>query len=165
MSTSTAPTPTGRPPRIAAERLAAWRGFLEAHARVTDVLARELRDEVRLPLAWYDVLVQLQEADGHRLRMQELAAAVLLSKSGLTRLVDRMEAEGLVRRTACADDRRGTFAELTDEGYETLRRTAPTHLRGVEEHFTSLLDDHEAEVLARALQRIAQHAREVEADA
>jgi len=160
MSAGTAPNPTdGRPPRIAPQRLAAWRGFLEAHARVTEVLARELRAEVGLPLAWYDVLVQLEEADDHRLRMQDLADAVLLSKSGLTRLVDRMESEGLVRRAACPDDRRGTFAELTDLGFETLRSTAPTHLRGVDEHFTSLLDDHEAEVLATALQRIAGQGR------
>jgi DNA-binding MarR family transcriptional regulator len=118
---------------------------------VTEVLARELKDDEGLPLAWYDVLVQLQEAPGRQLRMQELAAAVLLSKSGLTRLVDRMEREGLVRRAACPDDRRGVLCELTDEGYDTLRRTSRTHLRGIEEHFASHLDDHEAEVLARAL--------------
>ncbi|GGI09543.1 MarR family winged helix-turn-helix transcriptional regulator [Egicoccus halophilus] len=161
MSTSTAATsPTDRPGRIPAERLAAWRAFLEAHARVTEVLARELRDEVDLPLAWYDVLVHLQEADDQRLRMQELAEAVLLSKSGLTRLVDRMESEGLVRRAACPDDRRGTFAELTEHGFATLKATAPTHLRGVDEHFTSLLDEDEARVLAAALQRIAERARD-----
>jgi DNA-binding MarR family transcriptional regulator len=136
-------------------RAAAWRAFLEAHARVTARLERELRDEQGLPLTWYDVLVQLHEADGHQLRMQELADAVLLSKSGLTRLVDRMERAGLVRRAACPSDRRGTFAELTAEGLRTLRRTAPTHLRGVGEHFSQHLDETEAEVLAQALRRIA----------
>jgi DNA-binding MarR family transcriptional regulator len=158
MTTTTSPPP--RPPRIPAERLAAWRAFLEAYARVTEVLTRELRDEESLPLTWYDVLVHLREAEGQRLRMQELADAVLLSKSGLTRLVDRMENEGLVRRAACDDDRRGTFAELTEQGFETLRRTAPTHMRGVDEHFTSLLDDEEAAVLERALRRIAERARD-----
>ncbi|MFA9446829.1 MarR family winged helix-turn-helix transcriptional regulator [Egicoccus sp. AB-alg6-2] len=158
MSTDTAPAATGHA-RIPAQRLAAWRAFLEAHARVTDVLGRELREQVQLPLAWYDVLVHLQEADGHRLRMQELAEAVLLSKSGLTRLVDRMESEGLVQRAACPDDRRGTFAELTPQGLQMLRSTAPTHLRGVDEHFTSLLEDDEVEVLIRALDRIASRAR------
>lgn len=152
--------PAASPPRIPARRLAAWRAFLEAHARVTEVLGRELRDEVQVPLAWYDVLVHLQEAEGQRLRMQELADAVLLSKSGLTRLVDRMESEGLVQRAACPDDRRGTFAELTPKGFELLRSTAPTHLRGVDEHFTSLLDEDEVEVLASALRRIADHIRE-----
>lgn len=154
MSTGTAPAPANAP-RIPADRLAAWRAFLEAHARVTEVLARELRDEIQVPLAWYDVLVHLQEADDNRLRMQELAEAVLLSKSGLTRLVDRMESEGLVQRAACPDDRRGTFAELTPQGFELLRSMTPTHLRGVHEHFTSLLADEEVEVLATALRRIA----------
>ena len=160
MSAGTAPTPSASQPRIPTERLQAWRAFLEAHARVTEVLGRELRERVQLPLGWYDVLVHLQEADDHRLRMQELADAVLLSKSGLTRLVDRMESEGLVQRAACPDDRRGTFAELTPQGFELLRSTAPTHLQGVAEHFTSLLDDDEVEVVARALRRIADRARE-----
>jgi DNA-binding MarR family transcriptional regulator len=146
-----APTPA----RLSAAKLAAWRAFLEAHARVTDVLARELRDEEALPLAWYDVLVQLQEASDHRLRMQELAEAVLLSKSGLTRLVDRMEREGLVRRSVCSDDRRGILAELTEEGYATLRRTAGTHLRGVDEHFASRLSEEEAAALADLLGRMS----------
>jgi DNA-binding MarR family transcriptional regulator len=134
--------------------MAAWRAFLEAHARVTDLLGRELRAEESLPLTWYDVLVQLQEAPGHRLRMQELADAVLLSKSGLTRLVDRMEREGLVQRSACPDDRRGILAELTDTGYETLRRTSSTHLRGVDEHFAARFTPAEAATLADLLGRL-----------
>jgi DNA-binding MarR family transcriptional regulator len=155
--TSSRTLPTLTP--VPAAQLRAWRAFLEAHARTTEVLARELRDEEELPLAWYDVLVHLHEAEGRRLRMQELASEVLLSKSGLTRLIDRMEQAGLVRRAACSEDRRGTFAELTDAGRETLRRTAPTHLRGVAEHFAAYLDDDEAAVLERLLRRIADAAR------
>lgn len=135
-------------------QLGAWRAFLEAHARTVEILARELREEEDLPLAWYDVLVHLSEAEDGRLRMQELAGAVLLSKSGLTRLVDRMERAGLVCRTACSSDRRGTFAEITPEGYERLRATAPTHLRGVREHFADLLSDEEAATLETLLRRI-----------
>ena len=158
MTSSTAPT--SRPPslpvlaRIPPAQLAAWRAFLEAHAVTVDNLARELRETEDLPLAWYDVLVQLQESPDGRLRMQELADAVLLSKSGVTRLVDRMERGGLVERARCTDDRRGTFAGLTPAGRQRLRETAPTHLRGVAEHFTSLLDDEEAAVLERLLLRI-----------
>lgn len=140
-------------------QLAAWRAFLEAYAHTTELLERELKAEEQLPLAWYDVLVQLREAEGHRLRMQELADRVLLSKSGLTRLIDRMERDGLVQRQACPSDRRGTFAELTAAGMDTLRRSAPTHLRGVREHFTSLLTDEEAAVLETALDRVAAAAR------
>lgn len=145
---------------VPAPQLRAWRAFLEAHAHTTERLARELRDEEELPLAWYDVLVHLDEAEGHRLRMQELADGVLVSKSGLTRLVDRMEHDGLVRRMRCPEDRRGTYAELTDEGRAALRRTAPTHLRGVAEHFAAHLDAEEAEVLERLLRRIADAARD-----
>lgn len=147
-------TRTQTPSTVPVAQLDAWRAFLTAHARVTDVLARELRDEDDLPLTWYDVLVQLSEAAGHRLRMQELAGRVLLSKSGLTRLIDRMERAGLVRRVACDDDRRGTFAEMTTAGYERLRDSAPTHLRGVREHFADAIDDREAAILATALRRV-----------
>ena len=152
------PSGSSRSP-VAHAHLAAWRAFLEAHARVTEVLGRELREQEGLPLAWYDVLVQLSEADDHRRRMQELADAVLLSKSGLTRLIDRMEREGLVTRVECPTDRRGTLAELTPAGYERLAATAPTHLDGVRRHFTDLLADEEAEILGRALSRIAEQAR------
>ena len=151
--------PAQRPSTVPEPQLAAWRALLEAHARTTEVLARELRDEVGLPLSWYDVLLQLNEAPDQRLRMQELADAVLLSKSGLTRLVDRMERDGLVARSACSDDRRGTFAELTTAGRDRLRSTAPTHLRGVREHVADLLDDQEAAILERLLRRLADAAR------
>jgi len=150
-------TPTTAPrgeSAIPADRLAAWRAFLEAHAHVTEVLTRELKAERGLPLTWYDVLVQLSEAEDHRLRMQDLASKVVLSKSGLTRLIDRMERAGLVRRSACPSDRRGTYAELTEEGYETLRDAAPVHIDGVHRHFTSQLDDDETQVLTRVMRRI-----------
>ncbi len=160
MGMASSPTPSPRSPglpvldQIPPAQLAAWRAFLEAHALTVDNLARELREIEDLPLAWYDVLVQLQESPDGRLRMQELAEAVLLSKSGVTRLVDRMERAGLVERARCTDDRRGTFASLTPVGRQRLRETAPTHLRGVAEHFTSLLDDEEAAVLEQLLLRI-----------
>lgn len=156
MSTLRESTITSVPPA----QLAAWRAFLEAHAHTTEILSRELKAEEDLPLSWYDVLVHLNEADDHQLRMQELADRILLSKSGLTRLIDRMEREGLVLRSACPSDRRGTYAELTPHGLETLRRSAPTHLRGVRDHFASLLTEEEAEVLESALDRIAAAARE-----
>jgi DNA-binding MarR family transcriptional regulator len=135
--------------------MAAWRGFLEAHRRVMDVLETELRQHEDLPLAWYDVLVQLSESPTRSLRMQGLADAVLLSKSGLTRLVDRMEAAGLVERAPCEDDGRGIMAVLTDRGYQRLRDAAPTHVAGVRAHFADLLRPGEANVLAQALGRIA----------
>lgn len=135
--------------------LDAWRGFLRAHARVTRLLDAELTAECDLPLGTYEVLVHLHEAPGRRLRMTELADRVLLSRSGLTRLVDRMEREGLITRESCPSDLRGTNAVLTDAGYERLRAAAPTHLRGVREHLVDLLTPEEIRVLGDALGRVA----------
>ena len=144
---------------LAPAHMAAWRAFIEAHAHVLARLSRELQAEESLPVTWYDVLVQLSEADDHSLRMQDLADRVLLSQSGLTRLVDRLQQAGLVERVRCVDDGRGFFAQLTDEGLKTLRRAYPTHLRGVRRWFADALSAEEAEVLARALSRIAADAR------
>src|SRR5262245_41119848 len=147
------------PARPDPAQLAAWRLLLEAHATVTELLERELVAERGLPLTRYDVLLNLAEAQGGRLRMQELSASVLLSKSGLSRLVDRMVEVGLVRRERCEDDRRGWFAVLTDQGRSALRRAAPVHLRGIHEHFTSHLTPQEVEAMRVALARVVAAAR------
>jgi DNA-binding MarR family transcriptional regulator len=136
-----------------AERLAVWRGFLEAHATITGLLEHELLEQRDLPLTWYDVLLQLHEAGG-RLRMQELADAVLLHKSSVTRLVDRMEAAGLVEREVDADDGRSRHTVLTTEGRQTLRWAAPAHLRGVQRHFAGHLTDTDVVALARVLAKL-----------
>ena len=136
------------------KRLRTWRSFLEAHARVTAELAVELQESRGLPLSWYDVLEQLAGAPGGRLRMQELAASVLLSKSGLTRLFDRMEAANLVRREPCDTDARGILAVLTPAGRAALRGAAPVHMRGVQEHFARYLTNDEARVLERAFDKM-----------
>ena len=135
-------------------RLRAWAAFLRTHARVMRALERELQDEQHMALTDYDVLVQLAGVEPHRLRMSELAERVLLSRSGVTRLVDRLEADGLVERVSCDDDRRGQWASLTDAGHERLRRATPTHLRGVAEHFLDRLGDEEIASLERMLARV-----------
>ena len=147
-------TDTVPEPSVSAGRLAAWREFLRAHAVVTSTLSAELEAARDLPLPWYDVLVGLSEAPGDRLRMQDLAARVLFSRSGLTRLVDRMVKAGLVARERCEDDRRGTFAVLTAEGRRRLREASGVHLRGVHEHFTSHLTDDDVQALRAALGRV-----------
>jgi DNA-binding MarR family transcriptional regulator len=149
----------GMPARPDPAQLAAWRLLLEAHATVTELLEHELVDERGLPLSRYDVLLNLSEAPGGRLRMQELSASVLLSKSGLSRLVDRMVEAGLVRRERCQDDRRGWYAVLTDQGRSALRRAAPIHLRGIHEHFTSHLRPEEVLAMTAALARVVAAAR------
>lgn len=135
-------------------RLTAWRSFLRAHARVVARLERELQSEQQLALTDYDVLVQLAAAGDRRLRMSELADALLLSRSGATRLIDRLVAEGLVERVTCESDRRGQWASLTDAGYERLRAASPTHLRGVAEHFLDRLPPDDLVVLERMLDRV-----------
>lgn len=137
----------------------AWQAFLHAHRRVTSRLEDELQESHGIPLPWFDVLASLAEADDERCRMQELAQAVLISKSGLTRLVDRMQKAGFVVREACEEDRRGTYATLTDLGRATLERCAPTYVRGVTEHFSDLLDDDEAVTLVDVMSRIAEKSR------
>lgn len=135
-------------------RLEAWRLFLVSHRRVLSILADELRGDEWLSLPWYDVLVQLSDAEDHRLRFQDLAHSVVLSPSGLSRLIDRMEQDGLVTREPCEDDRRGTYAVMTSAGNERLVATAPHHLAGVHEHFTSHLSEAEALTMTNVLQRI-----------
>lgn len=133
----------------------AWRELLHAHAHVTRVLEAELEAAHRLPLASYDVLVQLAEAPNGELRMSELAQAVLLSRSGLTRLVDRLEREGLVARRSCPSDARGTLATLTPQGFDRLRAASGTHLKGVARHVLSHFSRTEQDLLAELLGRLS----------
>ena len=140
--------------RVAPERLAVWRQFLEVHAVVGGALEFELDEARGLPLAWYDVLVSLQEAPDRRLRMQDLARRVLFSRSGLTRLVDRMVDAGYVTRERCEDDRRGMFAVLTPAGATCLRDASGVHLRGVRDHFDRHLDDVDVVALRRAFAKV-----------
>ena len=126
-----------RRPRPA--ELHAWRSFLRAHAAVVSRLEADLLSVHGLALGAYDVLVQLVEAPGRRLRMTELAGAVLISRSGLTRLVDRMVRDGLVRREPDPGDARGVWAVVTDAGYERLRSASRTHLTGVRRYVVDRL--------------------------
>jgi len=130
--------------------LAAWRGFLRTHAALFKALDAELEAAHGLPLTTYEVLVSLLHAPGRRLRMAELAQHMLLSRSGVTRLVDRLERDGLLRREECSDDGRGCFATLTDEGEAVLRKARPTHLEGVRRRFLDRLGPADQEALARA---------------
>jgi DNA-binding MarR family transcriptional regulator len=150
----TAPPEQRAPEWLSSGEIDAWRSFLRAHAVVTRYLEGELLAEHELPLPAYDVLVQLVEAPDHRLRMTELADAVLLSRSGLTRLVDRLEREGLVQREACLTDGRGLYAVLTDAGVERLRTASGTHLRGVYRRFVSRLGARDVKALQRMLTKL-----------
>jgi DNA-binding MarR family transcriptional regulator len=133
----------------------AWRGFLQAHAMLLRRLEAELSAGTGMSLAHYDVLVQLSFAEGRRLRMHELANRVLLSRSGITRVVDRLEEDGLVARMACPSDARGAFAVLTDAGLDRLREATPVHLDGVRRRFVEPFAEEELAELSVLLERLA----------
>ena len=137
-------------------RLAPWRAFLEAHARVSRRLDEELRTEHDLSLAEYDTLLAIAWAPERRIRMRLLADSILLSKSGVTRLIDRLVADGLVERIACASDARGAEAVLTDAGLERLRAASATHLRGIEEYFLRGFTPGDAETIERVMRSVAE---------
>jgi DNA-binding MarR family transcriptional regulator len=139
---------------LSAVELGAWRGMLRVHAALIRELDGELLAAHDLPLSSYDVLIYLRVAPGKRLRMAELADSVLLSRSGVTRLVDRLERQGLIVRDTCTSDGRGTFAVLTDEGEELLARARPTHLAGVRERFLRQFSDDELRTLASFWERV-----------
>ncbi len=132
-----------------------WRTFLRAHTHTMRELERELLAETGMPIGWYDVLLQLAEAPERRLRMAELADRVLLSRSGLTRLIDRLQAEGLVRREPSPDDARGTYTVLTEEGMARLRKAAPVHLAGINANWLAHFTDDELRELGDLLRRVA----------
>jgi DNA-binding MarR family transcriptional regulator len=136
--------------------LAAWRGFLRTHAALVKALDAELEAAHGLPLVSYEVLTFLQGAPDRRLRMAELAERVLLSRSGMTRLVDRLERERLLRRDTCCSDARGCYAVLTDEGEAVLAQARPTHLAGIRARFVGHLDDAELRCLASLWERVAE---------
>ena len=149
MSTSAEPRP------LTERELRAWRGLLRTHALLVKRLDAELEAEHNLALTSYEVLLHLSNAEEHRMRMCDIAESVLLSRSGLTRLVDRLERDGLVARVSCAHDARGAFATLTDSGRAKLQAARATHLDGVREHFLAHFSQDELDVLGDAFDRLA----------
>ncbi len=142
---------------ISEQHLAAWRVFLRAQALITDQIDHDLLAAKRPPLSWYDVLIELYEAPERRLRMYELARRVVLSRSGLTRLVDRLESEGLLVRDRSETDRRGAYAVITEQGIAALRQTWPVYAHGITEYFARQLSAEEAQLLEKACARIIEH--------
>jgi DNA-binding MarR family transcriptional regulator len=134
--------------RLDQTELGAWRGFLRAHAALVRDLDAELQQAHGLSLSSYEVLLLLAGAPARMQRMSELANATLITLGGVTRLVDRLEREGLVRRERCPSDARGILAVLTDAGYERLRSAAPTHRAGIRRRFLAHLSVGQQEELA-----------------
>jgi DNA-binding MarR family transcriptional regulator len=152
MATTTSIRPDSR--QLDERELRAWRGMLRAHAALTKALDADLDAAHELPLSSYEVLMYLNDAEGRRMRMRDLAASVILSRSGLTRLADRLEREGLIRRESCPSDARGAFAVLTPAGAEKLAAARTTHLAGVRSLFLQHFSEAELETLAEAWERV-----------
>ena len=140
------------------ERLRCWRLYIESALALLDVLDTELEQAVGIPQRWYDVLVHLEESP-EGIPMNELAERILYSKSGFTRVVDRMEEAGLVRRLRPEHDRRTILVVLTDKGTETMEHARRHHRDGIERHFSQHLTDADIKALTRALEKISTHAR------
>lgn len=132
----------------------AWGALLHVHADLVPLLDRRLQGAAGLPLAWYDVLLELNAAPDRRLRMGELGERVVLSRTRVSRLVDELARAGLVCRVGNPADKRSAYAVLTDLGRDRLRSAAPAYLAGITEHFTRHLSDEEIDVVATALWRV-----------
>jgi DNA-binding MarR family transcriptional regulator len=135
--------------------LEAWRHFLKAHAAAVGAIERDLERSGDVPLEWYDVLIAISDAPGGRLRLKDLGRELVLTRSGATRLADKLEAAGLVERQPAHDDRRGITLRLTDGGRKALRRAWPVYARGIREQFLAKLSPDEVATVRTAMARVA----------
>jgi len=140
--------------RLSESQITAWRLFITAHATLIEQIDAALAKAGCIPLQWYDVLVELVEAPEGRLRMSELARRVVLSRSSLTHLVDRLEAKQLLARERVGSDRRGAYAVLTERGRDALRQAWPVYAQGIARHFAQHLTEAEVETLADVFARV-----------
>jgi DNA-binding MarR family transcriptional regulator len=145
--------------QLSKEGLEAWKGLLFAHASLVEQIDKVMAQQNLLPLDWYDAILALEDAPNQRLKMSELAEQVLLSKSGLTRLVDRMEAKGYIKRESCTADRRCAYAVLTAAGLKAREASWPTYRAAIQEYFAAKLSSEEARIIGEALQRVSETRR------
>ncbi|WP_248924755.1 MarR family winged helix-turn-helix transcriptional regulator [Paenibacillus hamazuiensis] len=140
--------------RLEDDQLAVWRAFVNAHAAVIERIEKDLSDQRKVPLTTYDVLVALYQSPEKKLRMTDLAKKVVLTRSGLTRVVERLEREGYVTRERTEEDRRGAFAVLTREGKKAFLATWPTYADGIWNYFLSVLDEEERKAIEKGLSKV-----------
>jgi len=137
--------------------LDAWRGLLFAHARVVRGLEADMLERHDLPIIWFDLLSRLKQTRGHRLRMYQLEEASVFNRSGLTRVADRIEQAGYIRRERSAEDRRGAYLVTTEAGIDKIDDVWPDHVASIEEHFGQYIDAKDAESLQIATEKILNH--------
>ncbi len=134
--------------------VAAWRALLLAQSGAVRAIEADLAAQGTIPLSWYDVLLELNAAPHRRLRMADLAARTVLSRTRVSRLVDELAAEGFITREPDPDDGRAAFAVLSTAGKATLRKAAPVYLAGIQRHFTDHLDHDERAALTHSLNKV-----------
>ena len=147
------------------ERLTTMGLFIEAHAGLTRELERRLERDAGLPVQWFEVLLRLARTPGGQLRMTDLAAQTVLTPSGLTRVVDKLEHGGLVRRQSCASDRRGSYATLTPKGRRRVEAAVPMHLAHIDEVLGGALSPADLDALADLMRRLRAAVNPAAADA
>lgn len=139
---------------LSTEHFSMWRSFIEAHSSVVRTLEQAMQEEHGVPLTWFDVLLHLEEAPQRRLRLGELAESVILTRSGITRLVDRMVEAGVIRREPCPDDRRGHYAVITQQGKDTIERVGPSHSKKAQDIFLNHVSAEEAALMRSVFVRV-----------
>ena len=142
--------------RVTDQELSAWRLFIQTHVKIIESIEQDLAEQKRVPLTTYDVLIELFEAPNKKLRLGDLTKKVILTKSGLTRLVDRMEREGLLRREKSEEDKRGAYAVLTEAGENELRRAWPVYAQGIKKYFAMPLAEKDLLALKQALEMLSE---------
>ena len=140
--------------RLEGAALDAWRGYLQSHASIVRALDAELDAEHQMTTRDYEVLLYLAQADGRHLPMSALAERTMLTRSGITRLIDGLVDAGLIERVACPNDARVSYAQLTDVGYEKLRHAGCSHVASIDRLFLAHFTPEELEQLAELLSRL-----------
>ena len=151
--------PANKTTSCSSQEVEAFRTFMRAHALLVGAIEQDLAAAELPPLAWHEVLAALDAAPDGRMRIHELADAIVFSRSGLSRLLDRLEREELLRRERSSDDRRGAYAVLTPAGRDVLDQMSAVYRRTVAEHFVPHLGD-EVHALRVSLERVSDSARE-----
>ena len=140
--------------RLEGVALEAWRGYLQSHASIVRELDAELLAEHGMTTRDYEVLLYLAQAENRKLPMSQLSERTMLTRSGITRLVDGLVDVGVIERVSCSEDARVSYAKLTDDGYEKLREAGCTHVKSIERLFLAHFSAEEVEVLAGLLSRL-----------
>jgi DNA-binding MarR family transcriptional regulator len=144
--------------------VSSWASFLKVHARIINEIEKELARAKVIPLTWYDVLLSVNGSPGNRKRMIEIAEEVVLTKSGLSRSVDKLIEAGLIQKEACPEDKRGSYAVITEKGIKALKDAWPVYRKCINQYFGGNLDQHEIIIIHNSMNKILSNLNKAEAE-